>query len=441
MPNISQSPIYNLKVVLKETGLKADILRAWERRYDLPKPQRTQGGHRLYSEYDIETVKWLRARQAEGLSISRAVDLWKELIETGSDPLFEYTPLNVPPTPERLPPTGAPIHILRQEWLEANLAFDDLKADEILNQAFAIYPVETVCTEIIQQGISEIGSGWFDDKVSVQQEHFASSLASRRLESLISATPRPTRQQTILVGCPPGEWHTLPIQFLSLNLRRRGLAVVYLGADIPIARLEETAAIIRPQLIVLAAQQLSTAASLQSTVLALQSLDSSLAYGGLIFNRVPGLRERIPAHFLGENLEDAIHLVERLLVSPVSSRSYVQTGELFQALATLYQEMRPRIESGLMAELQQSGMRKDYIVQASTYFGDGLTAALKLGDPAYLEADLEWVKRLLAGRKIRERSILPYLHAYSQTMHQVMGESSAPITQWMAAYMAKEGSA
>ena len=44
---ISQSPAYNLMVVLKETGLKADVLRAWERRYQLPSPQRTPGGHRL----------------------------------------------------------------------------------------------------------------------------------------------------------------------------------------------------------------------------------------------------------------------------------------------------------------------------------------------------------------------------------------------------------
>ena len=75
---ISRSPVYNLSAVLRETGLKADILRAWERRYALPKPQRTAGGHRIYSEYDIRIVKWLKARQLEGLSISRAVELWKE---------------------------------------------------------------------------------------------------------------------------------------------------------------------------------------------------------------------------------------------------------------------------------------------------------------------------------------------------------------------------
>ena len=72
----STTPAFNLKVVLKETGLGADTLRAWERRYGLPAPNRSAGGHRLYSQRDIETIKWLMKRQAEGLSISRAVDMW-----------------------------------------------------------------------------------------------------------------------------------------------------------------------------------------------------------------------------------------------------------------------------------------------------------------------------------------------------------------------------
>ena len=76
----SKSPVFNLKAVLQETGLIADTLRAWERRYGLPTPNRSAGGHRLYSQYDIETIKWLIARQAEGLSISRGVQMCNERI-------------------------------------------------------------------------------------------------------------------------------------------------------------------------------------------------------------------------------------------------------------------------------------------------------------------------------------------------------------------------
>src|SRR5215212_1390860 len=86
---ISTTPAFNLKVVLKETGIAADTLRAWERRYGLPMPQRSAGGHRLYSQRDIEIIKWLMKRQEAGLSISRAVDLWNEQIALGTDPLAD----------------------------------------------------------------------------------------------------------------------------------------------------------------------------------------------------------------------------------------------------------------------------------------------------------------------------------------------------------------
>ena len=72
---------YNLKAVVQQTGVKPDTLRAWERRYGLPQPERTAGGHRIYSEEDIEILLWLLSKQAEGLSISRAVKLWKAVFE------------------------------------------------------------------------------------------------------------------------------------------------------------------------------------------------------------------------------------------------------------------------------------------------------------------------------------------------------------------------
>jgi methanogenic corrinoid protein MtbC1 len=433
----SQTPAYNLKAVLTETGLKADVLRAWERRYELPKPHRTPGGHRLYSEHDIETIKWLRSRQAEGLSISRAVELWKEIIEAGRDPLLEYLPARVPPVPDRFTAPDTRIEILRQNWLEANLAFDGIKAEEVLNQAFAIYPLETVCTEILQRGISDIGNLWHLGKASVQQEHFASALTSRRLESLITAAPRPTRDQTVLVGCPPGERHTFSALLLSLLLRRRGLAVVYLGADIPIERLEETAAAIKPDLIVLAAQQLMTAATLQSAVLALQGHGFPAAYGGLIFNQVPKLRQRIPAYYLGETLDGSIYQIELLISAPVPWSIPLNVDDTDPALGRLFRERRPLIEKAVLDEMQKYNLQTDYIGEANLFFGNGLSAALQLGDPAFIEDDLEWVKRLLTGRQIPAEAVMPYLAAYRDAIHKEIGKASLPIIDWLDSYLAR----
>ena len=102
----------------------------------------------------------------------------------------------------------------------------------------------------------------------------------------------------------------------NLFLRRRGLKIVYLGANIPALQIEETAAAIQPDLIVLATQQLTTAASLQSLVSSLKKLGTPISYGGLVFNRIPELRQRIPAHFLGESMTEGMERIEQLLVFP-----------------------------------------------------------------------------------------------------------------------------
>ena len=92
MSDSNKTPAYNLKVVIQETGLKADTLRALVRRYGLPNPQRTAGGHRLYSQYDIEMIRWLMSRQEEGLRINLAIELWRKFEQAGRD-TFQEMPI------------------------------------------------------------------------------------------------------------------------------------------------------------------------------------------------------------------------------------------------------------------------------------------------------------------------------------------------------------
>ena len=116
---ISKKPIYNLNLVLQETGIKADTIRAWERRYHLPQPKRTEGGHRLFSEFDIETIKWLIARQGEGMRISQAVQLWHEIESNGQDPLRSSStePLMMPQA-AKTEQNGGNLAFFRNGWIQ-----------------------------------------------------------------------------------------------------------------------------------------------------------------------------------------------------------------------------------------------------------------------------------------------------------------------------------
>jgi len=425
-------PIFNLRAVVQETGVKPDTLRAWERRYGLPQPQRTSGGHRLYSQHDIDILKWLVARQEEGLSISNAVDLWKQLEADGQDPLHmpEYATTQSP-ADIAAGPVGETLAEMRDNWVAACLAFDEQRADQVLTQAFALYPVETVSFELLQEGIARMGQGWYQGDVTVQQEHFASELAMRRLEAMVSATPPPTRAGTILAACPPGEDHVFSLLLLTLLLRRQGWNVLYLGANVPVERLETVITAGRPQLTVSVAQQLHTAASLLEMAQVLQKENVALAYGGGIFNHLPDLRNRIPGHFLGERLDMAPQVVDQILTSRLPSPSALAPSEAYMQALAHFREQWPTIEAHTWQTLNQNGISDAHLTQANQSISRNISAALTLGDMAYLGREIEWVGGLLFNYQLPTELLGHYLRAYHQALLTHMDERGEPIVTWL----------
>ena len=132
---------------------------------------------------------------------------------------------------------GATLADYRDRWVEQCLDFDETKAEQLLAQAFSLFPPETVGVEVLQKGLAAIGRLWFAGEVSVQQEHFASALANRKVDALIAALPPPTRPGKIMIGCPPHEEHTFAARLLTFLLRRRGWEIIFLGANVPLDRM------------------------------------------------------------------------------------------------------------------------------------------------------------------------------------------------------------
>jgi methanogenic corrinoid protein MtbC1 len=432
---LSKSPAFNLKAVLRETGLAADTLRAWERRYGLPTPQRTAGGHRLYSQYDIETIKWLIGRQAEGLSISRAVDRWKEQIASGTDPLAESFSTNMLVAANLSKDTT--LDSIRVEWIAACLNFSETNAEQALNKAFSISPVEAVCIEVLQKGMSEIGALWFENRASVQQEHFASGLAMRRLDALLSASPAPTRPHTILVGCPPDEWHTFTPLLLSLLLRRRGFNVIYLGANVPSDRFAETALKVKANLVILVAQTLNSAAHLQHTALALTAQHVNTAFGGRIFNLRESMVDYIPGHYLGKSLELSIQEVEEVLKGKKSNREIKTASQKHLVALHAFVAKRSHIESTIKERIQPLLVAPENLNTGIHFLGNNIAAALQLGDLAHLSEEIEWLKTLLNMHENQAQELHHFMKAYSNAVDEHINGQGEPIKTWLHTYAAE----
>lgn len=430
MTDPNKTPTFNLKAVVQETGIKPDTLRAWERRYGLPQPDRTPGRHRLYSQYDIDMLKWLQARQDEGLSISRAVELWRQLEADGESPVEIYGPDDEELSAHLI--EGESINHLRETWIEACLAFDEQRARQVLSQAFALFPMETVCFQLLQQSLAEIGVGWYEGRISVQQEHFASALAIRQLETLLNAAPPPNRNGRIVVACAPEELHTFSALLLTLMLRHRGWDVIYLGADVPPDRLTTTLNNIRPELLIITAQTLHTAGKLPDIAALAQQTQTPMAYGGGVFTVIDNIVDHIPAHYLGDDLAAVPQVVERLVAGmKVEPKARTATPD-YEAALDHFVTQRSAIEADVLDMMAPVQVPVRFLKNANRDLGDNIQAALALGDIYLMNQNLEWVHGLLMNFHYRmpQEVMEPYMAAYQKAVQTHLDQTGKPIIDW-----------
>ncbi|MEN9935533.1 MAG: hypothetical protein RLZZ387_2112 [Chloroflexota bacterium] len=301
LANLSTAPIFNTKAVARETGVPPDTFRAWERRYGVPRPQRTPGGHRLYSERDMAIIRWLRDRTNEGMNISHAVMLLTSVMEETPQPAGNGE--------------ARALERMVEEMAAALIAFDAATGERIISEAFSIYPFETVLLELVQPTMVEIGERWHRGEINVASEHYATEFVRRKLASLLNVFENNTSRETIVVGCAPQELHDLGVLFASLFLVRRGWHVVYLGPQVPLPDLLETVQKVKPELVCLSASTIETAILMQEVARALQQRFPNVrfGYGGRIFNVNPEFTQTMPGMFLGQDARDLVDNVSTLL--------------------------------------------------------------------------------------------------------------------------------
>jgi hypothetical protein len=300
-----------------------------------------------------------------------------------------------------------------------------------LNQAFSMFAVESVCVEVLQKGMSEIGGMWYENHASVQQEHFASGLAMRRLDALLIASPVPSRPFTVLVGCPANEWHTFTPLMLSLFLRRRGINVIYLGANVPAARFEETVNAVRANLVILVAQTLTSAAYLQHAANALSTKGITVGYGGRIFNLRPEINSYIAGHHLGNDVAASINEVDVILNGRRKPVQLKSASMEYVAAHQFFLSKRAEIEMSLRTFVTPLRISSESFQTGIHFLGNNIAAALALGDINYVNDEMDWVKYLLHAYEHPEEELANFMDAYAKAIDQHINGSGKPILAWL----------
>jgi DNA-binding transcriptional MerR regulator len=202
----------------RRVGVTPELLRAWEQRYGLLRPVRTPGGFRLYSEEDAQRVARMRQALDDGLSAAEAARVALETV----------------PSPDRL------IEDARSGLMSAIDSYDEAAVQAALDDGLAAFGLEPFVRELVLPTLTAVGRGWEQGSVEVSQEHFVSNLIRGRLLSLGRLWGRGSGPLALL-ACAPGEQHDISLLAFGLILRSYGWRILFLGADTPLATLQQTA--------------------------------------------------------------------------------------------------------------------------------------------------------------------------------------------------------
>lgn len=265
----------------RRVGVSTDLLRAWERRYGLPRPVRTANGRRLYTRADELVVESIRRAVEQGIPAAEAA----RLAATPAEPASRASR----PEPE--------LAALTARLRDGLSLYDEARAQDALDRLFGAYSVEIVLAEAILPYLREVGERWACNQITVADEHFATSLIHGRLLGL-ARNWGSGRGPMALLACPGGELHTIGLQCFGLALRAQGWRITYLGADTPTAALARVASQVQPSYVVLSSVN-GSVYHRRSDELAELAADVPTAVGGA--GASPRLAAAIGAHLLADD--------------------------------------------------------------------------------------------------------------------------------------------
>lgn len=284
--------MYNIKSVAKMLEMPPVTIRAWERRYHVVSPLRSESGHRLYTEQDIEDLRWLKIQTEEkGVNISQAVKMLEKMRAQREI------------VPEVRSQVEHSFEGIRQTLHEALVGLDSEKANSLLDLGFSMFHYEEMFHQVLAPILHRIGEEWERGEIGVGQEHFASNLFLQRLYQFFRVFPVQRTMPKVLALCPEGEQHQIGLMLFSLFLRRNGSDVVYLGADTPLEGLAEIVRSNRIQVVAVSLHDPQLFPWVERMLAALQEQGGNVqaVLGGPAFAAAP---EALQPHVLAGGLAD-----------------------------------------------------------------------------------------------------------------------------------------
>lgn len=230
--------MYTIKRAAELTGISVATLRAWERRYGVVSPQRSDGGYRLYGPEDVRALAIMNSLVNEGWSAREAAaETLRRLSArdpSGREPSFGRDSRDG--RGSRVAPLRPGARYQSEDaeaFVRAAERLDSASATAVLDARFALGTFEHVVDDWLMPTLKLVGEEWAHGRLTVAGEHLVSYAVQRRLAAAYEAASGRIDGPTLLVGLPPGSRHELGLLAFAVAARRAGFATVYVGADLP----------------------------------------------------------------------------------------------------------------------------------------------------------------------------------------------------------------
>lgn len=275
------TPRHPIRVVAKRTGLTPAVLRAWEKRYGVVDPSRTEGGQRLYSDLDVNRLILLRRAVEEGRNISSVASL--SLDELMGLVAEDAESRMISPVPE--PVTGSSVEQLLSRSISAVREMDPALLERTLTRAAMALSIPTVTDEIVVPLLAAIGDSWHSGRLAPAQEHMASVVIRRFLEWLLSTVAVEGGVPLLMSATPSGERHEFGALLTSVTAAAEGWKSHYIGPDLPAEEIAMGAVRLEAEVVALSVVEPTVERSVQEEIRDLRGrlpADVHLVLGGPI---------------------------------------------------------------------------------------------------------------------------------------------------------------
>ncbi len=260
---------YPIKAVSDLTGLTEHVIRAWEKRYNLVIPDRTETNRRLYSKDDVEKLSLLSKASKSGYSIGVISNYSLEQLNE----LFGEKEPHIKKV--EITATDTTIDNVIENCISFVKILDKKAFEHELYSAQIKFSQPILIEKIITPLIERIGDLWKSGEIRIMHEHISTTIIRKFLTQIIDANLVDTNAPKIIIATPKGQLHELGALIVGVVASSDGWDVTYIGPDLPGEEIAAAIEKINPKVVALSIVYPSDDVLLDKEMLKISRLISS----------------------------------------------------------------------------------------------------------------------------------------------------------------------